>query len=88
MTQANGDGIDLLVPELLDYMASFEKVVAERMVDEKRRFLRAFVRRVELAPKTGTGRAEIYDLPVFSVQEKKEHLNLRLNTSVAVAPGP
>ena len=36
--------------------------------------MRAFVRRVELDPKTSTGRVEIYDLPVFSVgvQEKKD----------------
>ena len=63
--------IDSMIPQLLRYLASFEKGVAEGTVDEKRRFLRAFIRRVALDPKTGTGRAEIYDLPVFSVQEKK-----------------
>ncbi len=50
------------------------EVVAEGTVDEKRRLLRALVRKVELDQTMGTGRVEIYDLPLFgtSVQEKKD----------------
>lgn len=34
-------------------MADFEDVVAEGTVDEKRRFIRAFVRRIEIEPAVG-----------------------------------
>ena len=56
-------------------------------MDEKRRFLRAFVRKVELDPTTGTGRAEIYDLPLFgtSVQEKKDGQGDRPSSFLMVA---
>jgi hypothetical protein len=47
-------------------MRDFEKVVAEGTVEEKRSFIRAFTRRVELDPETGEGLAEIYDLPDFT----------------------
>ena len=77
--------VDSLIPQLLDYMGNIGTVVAEGTVDEKRRFLRAFIRRVELDPKTGTGRAEIYDLPVFSVQEKKDSRNGRPSSFQVVA---
>jgi len=55
--------IEVLIPEVLDCMERFDEVVAEGTVDEKRRFLRAFIRRVELNPDTGRGHAELYCLP-------------------------
>jgi hypothetical protein len=76
-----------VIPELLDYLGSVGKVVVEGTVDEKRRFLRTFIRRVELDPTTGTGRAEVYDLPVLSpgVQEKKDSLDGRPSSFQVVA---
>ena len=44
-------------------MARFDEVVAAGTVDEKRRFLRAFTRRIELDPDTGHGLVELYSLP-------------------------
>jgi len=68
--------IDAMMPTLIDFIGSFEETVAHGTIEEKRRFLRAFVRRVELDPTNGTGRVELYDLPVFAsgppVQEKKD----------------
>ena len=58
--------IDALAAAVQDYMRDFERVVAEGTVDEKRSFIRAFTRRVELDPETGEGLAEIYDLPHFA----------------------
>ena len=51
--------IDKVVPQLLGYMESMSELVAEGTVDEKRRFLRAFIRRVELDPKKRVGRVEL-----------------------------
>jgi len=55
-------------------MKQFEVVQAEGTVEEKRAFLRAFTRTVELDPETGKGRLEIYSLPMVPVQEKKDSL--------------
>ena len=55
--------VENLSPEVLGYMERFDEVVATGTVEEKRRFLRAFTRRVELDPDTGRGRAELYSLP-------------------------
>ena len=55
--------VETVIPEVLGYMERFDEVVAAGTVDEKRRFLRAFTRRVELDPDTGRGRAELYSLP-------------------------
>ena len=55
--------VDDLVPALLEYMREFDKVAAQGTVEEKRFFLRAFVRSVELDPDKGTGRAELFSLP-------------------------
>jgi polyhydroxyalkanoate synthesis regulator phasin len=66
--------LDALVPVVLDYMKNFERVAAEGTVEEKRAFLRAFTRKIELDPATGTGRLEIFSLPRqgLPVQEKKD----------------
>ncbi|KPL01518.1 MAG: hypothetical protein AMK75_04500, partial [Planctomycetes bacterium SM23_65] len=45
------------------YMNEFEKVAAQGTVEEKRFFLRAFVKSVELDPEKHTGRAELFSLP-------------------------
>ncbi len=55
--------IEALIPEVLGYMERFDEVVEAGTVDEKRRFLRAFTRKVELDPETGRGCAELYSLP-------------------------
>ena len=70
---ANAVDLDAVVSALLDYMKQFGQVAAEGTVEEKRSFLRAFARTVELDPETGKGRLEIYSLPVMAaVQEKKD----------------
>ena len=68
----------LLCPEAITGEVAESGDVADGDADlvglpAKRRFVRPSVRNVELDPETRTGRAEIYDLPVFSlpVQEKK-----------------
>ena len=48
---------------VLDYMQDFGKVVAEGTVDEKRRFIRAFTKGIELDPETNKGQAQLYMLP-------------------------
>jgi hypothetical protein len=42
--------LDALTDELLGYMGSFEDVVAEGTVDEKRPFLGAFVMQIPFTP--------------------------------------
>jgi len=42
---------------------STRNVASEGTVDEKRRFIRAFTRRIELDPETGKGRAELLYIP-------------------------
>ena len=39
-----------LTNELLAYMKTFDQVVAEETVAEKRRFIRAFVKHIDLGP--------------------------------------
>ena len=72
---ANAVDLTALEQALLDYMKRFEVVQAEGTVEEKRAFLRAFTRTVELDPETGKGRLEIYSLPMVPVQEKKDSQN-------------
>ncbi len=44
-------------------MGNFEEVVAEGTVDEKRRFVRAFVQRIEIGPATQQTRLLLRGLP-------------------------
>lgn len=55
--------LDELTDAMLGYMADFQAVVAEGTVDERRRLVRAFTRRVVLDPQTGKGRAELLYVP-------------------------
>jgi len=45
--------VEELIPEALGYMEGCHEVVAGGTVDEKRRLLRAFTRRIGLDPDTG-----------------------------------
>ncbi len=56
--------VESMIPRVLDYLERFDEITGKGTVDEKRRFLRQFVRRVELDPDTGQGRAEMYSLPM------------------------
>lgn len=47
---------------LLGYMGSFEDVVAEGTVDEKRALIRAFVKRIDIEPESRHARLSLYDL--------------------------
>ncbi len=63
VAEARKADIDAMLPELMEYMKDFGRVYTEGTVEEKRTFLRAFIRRVELDPETGKGRLEIFSLP-------------------------
>ena len=65
--------IDAMMPALIDFIGSFEETVAHGTIEEKRRFLHAFVRQVELDPRKGTGRVELHDLPVFAARATVQH---------------
>jgi len=58
-----GLGLADIADELLAHMESFPEVVAEGTVDEKRRFIRAFVQRIEIDPQTQQSRLLLRDLP-------------------------
>ncbi|HUW56123.1 MAG TPA: hypothetical protein VMZ92_05770 [Planctomycetota bacterium] len=67
-------------------MKQFGKVAAEGTVEEKRSFLRAFTRTVELDPETGKGRLETHSLRVMAaVQEKKDSPESRPSSLTLVA---
>ena len=48
---------------MLTYMEEFDKVVRKGTIEEKRSFIRAFTKRVELDPEGDRGRAQLYLLP-------------------------
>jgi site-specific DNA recombinase len=58
--------VEATATKVLDYMERFDTVAATGTVDEKRRFLRAFTRCVEIDPDSGRGRAELYSLPMIT----------------------
>ena len=55
--------LDGLTDAMVSYMGEFEKVLAEGTIDEKRSFMRAFTKEIELDPQTGKGRAQLFMLP-------------------------
>ena len=77
--------VEQLIPEVLGYMEGFDEVVEAGTVDEKRRFLRAFIRRVELDPDTGRGRAELYSLPTQTASSAKDTSDAANSSFIMVA---
>lgn len=65
---------------------ALNEVLAAGTVDEKRQFLRAFIRRVELDPDTGRGRAELYSLPTQTASSAKD-TNDAANSSLIMVAG-
>ena len=49
--------IGRLVDQAVELASEFKTAIAEGTIEEKRLFLRAFLRRIELDPKAGKGRA-------------------------------
>jgi hypothetical protein len=59
--------IDALADEILAYLRHFDDVVAEGTVDEKRRFIRAFVHQIVLEPGPLQARITLRDVPLPAV---------------------
>lgn len=55
--------LDELTDRMLAYMGRFEQVVSEGIVDEKRRFVRAFIQRIDVAPETQQVRLALRGVP-------------------------
>jgi len=64
--------LDQVTEVMLEYMKDFENVVAQGTVDEKRRFIRAFAKEIELDPESGTGRAQVFVIPDLTVAVRNE----------------
>ena len=62
-----------------------DAVAAQGTIEEKRSFLRAFTRRVELDPDAGRGRLELYCLP--RIQASSPGGNDALNSSFQMVAG-
>jgi len=56
--------LDDLTDEMLSHMGSFEQIVSEGTVDEKRRFVRAFVQRIEIDPDSDERRIHLMQVPI------------------------
>lgn len=54
-------------------MERFEQVVAHGTVDEKRCFVRAFLKEIVLDPNTGAGSAQLFIFPKVSADETPHH---------------
>ena len=59
------DKLDMegLLDELLGYLSDLQTVAGEGTVEERRRFVRAFTKTIELDPESGKGRAQLPMLP-------------------------
>jgi len=78
---------DELTQVMLDYMEDFEGMLAYGTVDEKRTFIRAFTKKIELDPHNGTGRAQVFIIPDLAVASRYEPATQRSSlTPVAGAP--
>ena len=64
--------LETLTDVMLDYMTEFQKVACQGTVDEKRRFIRAFTKGIELDPRNGKGRAQFFILPDFAALSRFE----------------
>ena len=65
LNMQGSDGV--LLAEGLAYLRHFDEVVTEGTVDEKRRFIRAFVHQIVLEPGTLQARITLRDVPLAAL---------------------
>ena len=74
MEAAGSKNIEIgrLIDQAVELAGEFKMVFAEGMIEEKRLFLRAFLKRIELDPIIGRGQASFIMLPGIEKLSRKE----------------